>query len=189
MQGKYVARVDGDDYWTNTDKLSDQESFLSSNADYSMVGTWGNAVSENGNFLFAIKYPSENFQIKKCFLRENPFITSSVLIRNKDLQKVGFFDTKYKTTQDYDLWMRLGRNGKLHNIPKFMVNYRINPNGISQTKYLLQTDNALRIIKENRKYYPDYEKAYILWNLRKYYPYWLKGKLSMEIKDMFKMFS
>ncbi len=78
----------------------------------------------------------------------------------------------------YGLWLKLGTKGKFINIPELMVAYRMNPNGISQTKNNAQITATIRMINEHRKDYPNYYYALIIWHLRKFYPKWFKDLVS-----------
>ena len=184
-KGDFIARIDGDDYWTDRNKLKIQVDFLKKNNHYSLVGTWAKVISEHGDYLFSLEYPVKDSVIRSRLLRENCFITSSVMIRGIDMRRAGNFNITNRTAQDYDMWLMLGRRRLLANIPKFMVNYRQNPKGISQTKYSQQIADTVRIIKQNKNHYPGYTSAMILWNIRRYYPSWLRGKLSFKFKKVF----
>ncbi|VTQ00025.1 glycosyltransferase family 2 protein [Sphingobacterium daejeonense] len=49
-QGKFLAICEGDDYWTDTQKLSKQVSFLNKNRDFSIVFSNVNVQIENGEY-------------------------------------------------------------------------------------------------------------------------------------------
>ncbi|MEO8665758.1 MAG: glycosyltransferase family 2 protein, partial [Ignavibacteria bacterium] len=50
--GKYIARIDDDDYWCHKDKLKMQVGFLDENPDYVVVGGGVILVDEKGDELF-----------------------------------------------------------------------------------------------------------------------------------------
>ena len=63
-----------------------------------------------------------------------------------------------------------------------MVNYRINPLGISGTKYKKQMDEVMEVLKDHKKNYSGYYFGYFMWKLRKYYPVWFRGAISGQLK-------
>ena len=83
--GKYVALCDGDDYWTDENKLQKQIDFLEENEDYVLVGhnvrIFENETNEtiNSSFPFtnSIK-PSKNY----IFL-DNYIPALSIVFKNK----------------------------------------------------------------------------------------------------------
>lgn len=184
-QGKYIARIDADDYWTSELKLSAQVNFLEKNFDYSLIGTRAIVVNKNNKELYKLNYPTEDREIRKNMLLQNSFIHSSVLIRNKTLHRVGLYNVTNETSQDYELWLELGRRRKMANIADYWVAYRLNPAGTSLTKTVKQVNETITIIKKYRLDYPNYTKAIILWSLRKWYPSWLRGELSVKLKKYF----
>jgi glycosyltransferase involved in cell wall biosynthesis len=52
------------------------------------------------------------------------FPSGLVLIRHDAMQKVGGFDTTYWQTEDWDMWLRLARNGQFHFINRVVLHYR-----------------------------------------------------------------
>jgi glycosyltransferase involved in cell wall biosynthesis len=50
-RGKYVALCEGDDYWTDPDKLQMQVNFLEQNPEFSLTHTNVNHVNKNGSVL------------------------------------------------------------------------------------------------------------------------------------------
>lgn len=181
-KGKYIARIDGDDYWSDNSKLQKQVDFLNKNPQYGIVGCLGYAVDEEDNKLYEVIYPSNDKDLRNVFLKHNCFLHSGVVMKKSIVNKVHSYNPKYPFAQDYDLFLKIGTISKLHILPKFMIGYRINPRGHSQTKYQKQILETLEIIHAYKNNYPRYLEGYIMWNLRKLYPAWFRGALAREIK-------
>lgn len=176
--GKYIARIDSDDFWTDPKKLAKQVMLMDKKPDVVFIGTWAMVVDTNDSKLFNLIYPTDYLRIKNKMLVHNCFISSSVMLRKKMLGTNIRYGTPGKYAEDYGLWLKLGTKGSFLNIPEFMVAYRINPKGISQTKNKAQINATIRMVNEHKNDYPNYYYAIFIWNLRKFYPKWLKNLIS-----------
>lgn len=181
-KGKFIARIDSDDIWTYEKKLKEQVSFLENHQEYGLVGSFWNIINEKNQNLSKITYPYSDENLRKYILIENCFVHSSVLIRKSILNLVGDYNFKCDWAQDYDLWLRIGKVSKLYNIPKFMVDYRINPKGMTQSNYKKQLQDTYTVVKQYKQDYPNFLKGYLLWHLRAYVPKRLKVKVSNILK-------
>ncbi|SRR5258706_2974575 len=180
-KGEFIAIIDGDDVWTDENKLKKQINFLTDNNEYGLVGSLWVATNESGEMMSRITYPTTDARIRDYLLIEDCFLHSSVVIRKTVLNKIGHYDIKYRWAQDYDLWLRIGIVSKFHNIPEYMVSYRVNQSGISHTKYKEQLYETYEIVKNYKKMYPNSIKGSILWHLRTYFPVWFKKLISKNI--------
>jgi len=169
-KGEFIARIDGDDIWVDTDKLKKQAKFLLDHQDYGLVGSFAHTIDTHGNKLTNLTYPILDRDIRKYLFIESCFIHSSVLIRKSILDQVNTYNERYSYAQDYDLWLRMGIASKLHNIPEFMVHYRINPKGITQTKYHEQIAETIQIVKKYKKRYKNFMLGMTLWHMRTFLP-------------------
>lgn len=104
--GDYVALLDSDDYWEKN-KLYEQIKILESNHDIYLLGTWTKTIKEKEN-VNKIKYIS----FRRLLFR-NVFTTSSVIIRKDVFSSIGYFNTSKKYSEDYDLWLRIGKKHKM----------------------------------------------------------------------------
>jgi len=87
-EAQYIALLDGDDYWTDENKLQKQLEFLESNPDFSMCFTNHKTVNQNGKIINEISVgPAHAKNIShEEILSNNYFIsTASVLIRRSSL--------------------------------------------------------------------------------------------------------
>lgn len=57
----------------------------------------------------------------------------TLLIPKAAFDKIGVFDERLRTTQDYDLWFRMAKEFDFFHIPDVLVMFRIHPNQGTQT--------------------------------------------------------
>lgn len=131
-KGKYIARMDADDIATEN-RLKLQFEFLEKNPDYVLVGSWRWNIDEYGKKINLIKLPIDNDVIKWEMLLANRIshptaFFKSELIKNKH----EFYNDNFKRSQDYDLWCRLIQYGKVTNLPKPLLLYRISKRQITK---------------------------------------------------------
>lgn len=154
---KYIARIDDDDIWCDKDKLQKQLTFMEKNPWYWLCWTATILIDENWITIDKIINRKNDLSIRVNLLGSNQFTHSSVIIRKKSLQEIGWYiDSKRtKYIEDYDLWLRLGKNNKMYNLIDYTTKYRINKNSISNSKSFHQNLNALLIIFKHLQYYPN----------------------------------
>jgi|Deesub1362A_J573_1020465.scaffolds.fasta_scaffold01189_2 glycosyltransferase involved in cell wall biosynthesis len=71
-------------------------------------------------------------------LERNFVPTPTVLVRSEVLRKVGLFDETFKRTADYDLWIRISKNGwKFSYVEEPLSYYRVREKSLSQNKEAL----------------------------------------------------
>ncbi len=120
-QGEYVARMDADDISAH-DRLSKQIPVLEKNPEIVVLGASLGYIDAEGKGLGIVRKCS----INKSLLFANPLLHPTVVIRKKTLDKIGvYYQSKYLYAEDYFLWLRLSKEGKLDAIPDIVLNYRI----------------------------------------------------------------
>lgn len=122
--GKYIALCEGDDYWTDENKLQKQFDFLEKNKNFSIcfhkvnIDNQG-AISED---TITKKVPSKT-TIKKL-AKGNYIHTCSVMYRNNLFDK--FPEYFYRApVGDYFLHLLNSRHGNIYCINEIMANYRV----------------------------------------------------------------
>ncbi len=154
-QGKYVARIDPDDWWEK-DKLAKQIDFLENHPDYGIIGcNHLNIYTDSGKKKY-IRLPETHEMIAKKLFRRNPFAHSCILAKAELLKSVGGYDETIKYGQDYDLWLRCFPKTKFYNIQEFLCQ-RMVDNGISVQK---QNAQMWQSIKTRAKYIHQYILKY-----------------------------
>ncbi|HHS9710315.1 TPA: glycosyltransferase [Raoultella planticola] len=156
---QYIARLDiGDD--GDIERFSKCKEYLDTHKDHVMVGTWGNFVDENGKVFFVHKPDVKDEDIRNKMFINNIFIHPSVMMRTSAVLKVGNYRKKYQACEDYDLFFRLMKVGKVANIPLALLNYTVDYNSISSKKRKTQIINRIKIIC-----------SYFSWYGNGFYPY------------------
>ena len=156
--GEYIAHIDDDDEWIDKDKLKKQIEFLENNPEYVLVGTGVIVVDENKKELLRYLLPETDQQIRKVLLYKNCFTHSSVLFKKEVIDKFGGYDEaeESKHIEDYDLWMKIGLSGKMHNLPEHMTVFTMRSGSISSNHKIEQFKKNIKLCKKYKNKYPNY---------------------------------
>ena len=147
VTGEYILRMDADDYMKG-DRISKQVNFLSKKKEYILVGSNAIYLDENNLILSRSFLPISDLEIRVQCLFNNPFLHSSVLFRSSLIKEHKLkYSNSFKTTQDWKLWIKFLKFGKVGNIKKPLVYIRRHSRQISYTNKSLQLKNSLRIQK------------------------------------------
>jgi glycosyltransferase involved in cell wall biosynthesis len=165
-KGKYIARLDDDDSWCNTQKLELQVNFLEKNPEYVLVGGGIIMVNENQDELYKYYKKEKDETIRKYALMANPFSHTSVMFKRDSAVSIGGY-RNITFAEDWDLWLRLGMLGKLYNFKEYFTNYLSAGQNNSFKIQRRQTQAVLRLIKEYKDSYPNYYRGFYL-NLVQY---------------------
>ena len=155
-KGEYIARIDDDDEWVERDKLSRQVNFLDNNPDYVLVGTGVIVVDEDRNEIFRFLQPTDDKSIRGRLLFKSCFTHSAVLFRRDVVLKLGGYseDESVRHVEDYDLWLRLGRIGKLANLPSYGIKFMQRKGAITSKHKPEQFHKNIRLARSFRADYP-----------------------------------
>ncbi len=167
-QGTYIARIDADDIWSDTQKLQTQVSCMDEHPDYVLVGTGAILRDQQGEELTRYLVPEDDHSIRQKILRKNCFVHAAVLFRRESVQQVGFYseNKKHRHVEDHELWLRLGTVGTLANIPAYMTTLTISDQSITATHRVVQAKRMLALCMVWRKKYPFFLIGYIVCLLR-----------------------
>ena len=185
--GKYIAILDSDDYWFYPNKLRDQVEFLETNSDYSLIGGWIRTIDNEYAAIGMSIYPEKDEDVRKIMLYENTFAHSTVMYRKRDWLKVGKYCGELPAN-DWHMWLKLGKLGKMYNFPKILTCYSTDSQNISQidANRKLKIDIAMR--KQYCGKYPNFWKAYILSWVSYYYSYFPYKEQMYSITKIIKKF-
>ncbi len=130
----YIALLDADDYWfphyleeqkKSIEKFPEEKVF--STAKQKRIGekTFPEeySIAENTTFPKAVNYFESSFQ-------SSVLHSSTIVIHKEVFEKVGFYNPKYKSGQDTDLYVRIGLNYKVVFSNRICVEYIIFENSL-----------------------------------------------------------
>ncbi|WP_175633423.1 glycosyltransferase family 2 protein [Pedobacter ghigonis] len=177
--GKYLAFCDGDDYWTDADKLQKQVDFLKDNQDFVACSHYSRVIDDKDETCYVAKnivpleYTFDDFLIGK----KEETRTSSLVFRATDEFKNFGASQSVDKVIAIDNFLKLyitSTSGlKLYVWPKIMSCYRIHPGGIWS-----MIDPKIR----KRKMINDFN---ILIDSFKYSSYQKKGLLKIYLRKYF----
>lgn len=138
-RGKYIAILDGDDFWSDPYKLRDEVAFLEQHPEYGMVHTDVDAVSETGEMIESeeVNHRRENYEDGRAFftlLGSYNFINScTAMFRHDLLHMTDNSVEQYWFSYDLWYWLRISMRSKVHRLNKRTACYRMHQGGITNT--------------------------------------------------------
>lgn len=152
--GKYIARIDDHDKWLNREKLSKQVAFLEANPEVGVIGT-GYQVGDK-----KMINPISDTDIRKQILMRSPFCHVSAVMKKSIVDQVGGYDESLPYSEDWDLWLKIGRRAQLANLPEIMVAIQEEDLSLSGDYFLKQLPINRQIVKRYFKDYPGSFRAF-----------------------------
>lgn len=163
--GKYIALLHSDDFWCDNRKIEKQINFLEKYHDYLLVGGGIIRVKENGKETFRILYPENDEQIRKTMLLSCSFASSAVVFKKEAWKKTKGFNENIEVCEDWDLWMKIGKVGKLYNFQEYFIHYQESEKSLSNFYRRKSFRYNLELIQKYSKDYPTFVKKAILLNI------------------------
>jgi glycosyltransferase involved in cell wall biosynthesis len=167
--GEYIAVLDSDDIWLSEKKLQRQVEFLDTHPEHGVVGTWTRNIDNDGEITGDNKTPQNDEFIRRTFFWKNQIVNSSSLFRKKAVANVGGYDNTFAYSQDMELWLALGKDWKLANLPHFWTAYRSHDKNVSLKKRNAQLEQNIRALRKHRDFYPWSWTLWFIIPLKKFY--------------------
>ena len=137
-KGKYIARMDADD-WSYPSRLEKQVEFMERNTDVVVSGGYIVVCDETLSPVYVRKYPVTDKSIRSKMFIYNPFAHPSVMFRTFPIKEEKcVYDHNLHGAEDYDLYFRLGKRGKFANLNDVILKYRISDNSVSYKGHVRQ---------------------------------------------------
>jgi glycosyltransferase involved in cell wall biosynthesis len=131
--GKYVAFLDGDDYWTS-DHLAKNVAILERDPQLALAYC-DCILVKNGepvSRVFFVQRQSSSVSFESLLLQSSTISTSSVVVSRDAVVAAGGFDENLRRCEDFDMWLRLAfAGGRMAYHPDAEVYHRIHDVSLS----------------------------------------------------------
>ncbi len=122
MTGDYFSWLSHDDFYKPNKIELEMDVFKSVNFSDVIVYSDYDFVDEEGALIQEIRMPDvEGYQMVYYLLAEQSLHGCTLLIPKKVFQDVGMFREELKTTQDYDLWLKMAEKYRFIHCPERLV--------------------------------------------------------------------
>lgn len=130
---EFVCRLDvGDRSYPG--RVRKQLDHLDRNRDVDLVGAFARIVGEDGRTLFFHGVAGGPGAVKAYLWKNAPFRHSSFFVRTRALVEKGGYDVDFDGAEDYELLLRLARSGRIDCLPDTLIDYVVDPRGISEVR-------------------------------------------------------
>lgn len=147
--GDYVCFLDADDYWEKN-KLDVVEKQILKHSECSIFCHWEYHETEFDKKVVEYRQPKEKNQYEDMLFNGNCLSTSALAIERNSLNNVNGFDMNLcMGEEDYDLWLRLIKNGgRVHMIQEPLGHWVIRNDSMS-SKVINHTTAVAELVKRH----------------------------------------
>jgi glycosyltransferase involved in cell wall biosynthesis len=134
-RGRYVALLDGDDYWTSDDKLRAQVAFLDARPDLTICFHNVHVVDEHSQSTGRLWNAPGQPEVSGLheLLRGNFIATSSVMYRRAAVTEVPAWYDGFFPVTDWPLHVLYAREGRIGYLDRTLGAYRLHGGGLFST--------------------------------------------------------
>ncbi len=133
MKGEYFSWLSHDDMYYKT-KIEDQIKYLAKEKDKNIILYSDNDVMDKDGIIYrsSIRWHRDLIKQDKYSVINGNINGITLLIPKKVFDENGLFETKYKTTQDYEYWNKILYKYKFYHVDKPLAKYRVHENQDTQ---------------------------------------------------------
>lgn len=131
-KGKYIARIDADD-WSYPDRIQKQIEYMENNPETVLLSGQMETCDKELNVKSTSKFPLNNQEIRNVLLQYNPMVSPAMMWRKDASEKIGNFKTE-TITEDYMFILDMSTVGELHNLEDILLKYRVLDTSMTSSK-------------------------------------------------------
>jgi glycosyltransferase involved in cell wall biosynthesis len=154
--GELFARMDIDDM-SAPNRFEKQVAFFEKNPDVDFVGSGMYVINELSHIVKVLIRPETHEQILAFGIGIGcPFVHGSIMMKRSLFEKIGGYprEKEFYYAEDYEMWLRVLKNGKAHNIQEPLYFYRHHDQGISKLKAKEYAEATNRVIQRFKDAFP-----------------------------------
>ncbi len=140
-EGKYIARMDGDDFSLPA-RFEKQVKYLEENQDVMLISCW--TQNFGASFLYA-KLKENCQELKSRMLVRPVFAHPGFIMRRELIEKGYYYDEAFQTAQDYDFAARVAEKFQIGMVQEVLLYYRVHDKQISNLAGTEQFNNADKV--------------------------------------------
>ena len=152
-RGKYIARMDADDI-SLPRRFEVQVSLLESTEGAVLCASCFDVIDENNEFVRLGVAPAIDEDLKRSMYLYNPIAHGSVMVLKEALIAAGEYSDTVGPTEDFDLWIRLARQGNFVFSERSLFRWRMNPTGITHSQNEKMQDATKKLVLNLRNKQP-----------------------------------
>lgn len=147
---EFIGVMDSDDL-NKKNRFYKQISFLDANPSIKLVGGWADCVNEEGGFLYTLKHPTEDKEIKRKMYINSRFIHPTVIFRKEILNTIDGYPEKFTKggVGDFAFLFKVTKSYEVANISEPLIDYTIRNGSLSSKQRYWQVYNRIRVILDN----------------------------------------
>ena len=134
-RGRYIAYLDGDDFWTSNDKLRMQITFLDAQPDLTICFHNVQVVDEHSQSIGRLWTAPGQPELSGLheLLRGNPIAASSVVYRRAAVAELPAWYERFFPVTDWPLHVLYAREGRIGYLDRTLGAYRLHSGGLYST--------------------------------------------------------
>lgn len=132
-RGEWVFRMDGDDI-ALSQRFEQQWERVRNDQNLVLLGGWCQQIDAEGSILKRNSYPAEHHALVSALEKLAPFFPHpTACFHRETVIRLGGYRERFRHAEDYDLWLRLSRVGKLGCCKKVLLNLRKHSQNVSNS--------------------------------------------------------
>lgn len=144
---RYVARLDCADIPFDG-RIARQAEYLDAHPRVGVLGTWARCIDDAGTYLFTLRLPADHAGITRRQRYVAALLHPTVMIRAEALRVAGLYTDRYKTAEDHELFLRIGRHYELANLPEALTEYVVSTQGTTTLRRRRTLVSRFRLLRD-----------------------------------------
>jgi glycosyltransferase involved in cell wall biosynthesis len=141
-----VAFLDADDEWLPTHLSSAVAAFRRLDPSFALVAAGSARIDSSGNPLSAYPLlPADREVPVSDIIIKTRFMPSSVVVRREVFEECGLFDTSLRSSEDRDMWIRVGKRHRVYQQAAISTRIRKHGNNMSKQADRMRTSMSIVI--------------------------------------------